>query len=35
MIKLKKNGIQKSSQLKLKNSQKIYMIAGLVTSLIA
>jgi flagella basal body P-ring formation protein FlgA len=35
MIKLKRNGIKKSNRLQLKNSQKIYMILGLVTSLIA
>ena len=35
MIKLQKNQIQKSNQLKIKNSQKIYMILGLVTSLLA
>ena len=35
MIKFKKTGIQKSNRLKLKNSQKIYMSLGLVTSLIA
>ena len=35
MIKLKKSSVQKSNQLKLKNSQKIYMIVGLATSLLA
>jgi hypothetical protein len=35
VIKLQKNQIQKSNQLKIKNSQKIYMILGLVTSLLA
>ena len=35
MIKLKRNSIKKSNRLQLKNSQKIYMILGLVTSLIA
>jgi hypothetical protein len=35
MIKLKKERIQKSNQLKLKNSQKIYMILGLLISLSA
>ena len=35
MIKLKKSRIEKSNHLKLKNSQKIYMIAGLVISLLA
>jgi hypothetical protein len=35
MIKLKKSSVQKSNQLKLKNSQKIYMIVGLTTSLLA
>lgn len=35
MIKLKKSSVQKSNQLKLKNSQKIYMIVGLTTSLFA
>ena len=35
MIKLKKSSIKKSNNLRLKNSQKIYMIVGLVTSLLA
>ncbi len=35
MIKLKKSRIKKSNNLRLKNSQKIYMIVGLVTSLLA
>ena len=35
MIKLKTGKIQKSNLLKLKNSQKIYMILGFATSLIA
>jgi len=35
MIKLKKSRIQKSNHLKLKNSQKIYMIVGLAISLLA
>jgi hypothetical protein len=35
VIKLQKNQIQKSNQLKIKNSQKIYMTLGLVTSLLA
>jgi hypothetical protein len=35
VIKLKKNRVQKSNQLKLKNSQKIYMTIGLITSLLA
>jgi len=35
MIRLKKSRIKKSNQLNLKNSQKIYMIIGLVTSLLA
>jgi len=35
VIKLKKSSIKKSNNLRLKNSQKIYMIVGLVTSLLA
>lgn len=35
MIKLRKSKIQKSNHLKLKNTQKIYMISGLVISLLA
>ena len=35
MIKLKRNATKKSNRLQLKNSQKIYMMLGLITSLIA